>query len=232
MRLQGSEQAQYRDGEAAVPAVSGARLVVKSVMDGLDAGDFAPGQRLVEADLCRRIGVGRNSVREGLQRLASDGVVELSRHKGASIRELTLEQALETIEVTELLAGLAARSAARRIDRPGAAQRLRGVLGELAAAQAHDDDGPFVAARGAFYAILVRIGGNHELRRILPAVQVNLLRAQFQLNRLQRRLIGQYQAVGQAVLAGDSVGAERLARKHVRDVRANLESQMTTTGRN
>src|SRR5580693_8157934 len=93
--------------------VSASQAVVEGVIAALGEGRLSPGQRLVEADLCLRFGVGRNAVREALQRLVSEGVVELSRHKGATIREISPEQALQVLELTELLVGLAARAAAR-----------------------------------------------------------------------------------------------------------------------
>ena len=77
--------------------------VFYGIMKGLDAQSFVPGQRLVEVDLAVQYGVSRNSVREALQRLAAEGVVELSRNKGAAIRSLSLKQTLEVLDVAERL---------------------------------------------------------------------------------------------------------------------------------
>jgi DNA-binding GntR family transcriptional regulator len=44
------------------------------IMNGLELGTFVPGQRLVETDLVEQFGVGRNSVREALQRLAAEAL--------------------------------------------------------------------------------------------------------------------------------------------------------------
>lgn len=43
-----------------------------------------PAQRLVEMELASQYGVGRNSVREALQRLEAEGIVELFRNRGAA----------------------------------------------------------------------------------------------------------------------------------------------------
>ena len=210
-----------------VRTVIPAERVAEGVIESLDVGRLVPGQRLVEADLCLRYGVGRGPVREALQRLANEGVVEISRNKGARIREISVVDAIRTLEVTELLSGLVARNAAGRIGRPGAAATVLGVLEGLTAAEAEADDGPFVQARRRFYAALLRIGANQELLRIVPMVQVHVMRAQFNLNRTQRRLIADYRAIGEAVLAGDASSAEQAARDHVRRVRATLEAIKT-----
>ena len=115
--------------------ISTAQAVVDGVISALEEGRLVPGQRLVEAELCLRFGVGRNSAREALQKLASDGIVVLSRHKGAAICEVSPAQAIQTLELTELLLGLAARSAAQGIGAPGAASLMRQALDRLAAAQ-------------------------------------------------------------------------------------------------
>jgi len=207
----------------ASPTRSAADVVYHGVISALEVGKLVAGQRLVEADLCIRWGVGRSAVREALQRLSNEGVVELSRNKGARIREMSVDQALRTLDVTEVLTGLAAAFAARRIADPGAAQLIRNAVERLRLAEGEDDDRPIVQARRGFYSALLQIGQNEELRRIFHTVQVHVLRAQFNLTQAHRRLIADYAAIGDAVLAGDPDRADHMARAHVRNVRSFIE---------
>ena len=218
------------DLSPATPASAGRRAdqsawrrVVDGVVRGVEEGRLAPGQRLVEAELRLRFGVGRNAVREALQRLASDGVVELSRHRGASIRSIPPEQALSTLEITELLVGLAARAAARHGATPEARAVVSQALERLDHAVQDDDDRRFIKARGTFYDTLLAVGRNEELQRILPTVQVHVLRAQYHLTRLHRRLHDDYRVIGEAIMAGDAARAEQAGRAHVRRVRALIQ---------
>ena len=48
-----------------------------------------PGQRLIEADLTRDYRVSRGPVREALKRLAAEGVLTLTRHRGAYVRAMS-----------------------------------------------------------------------------------------------------------------------------------------------
>lgn len=208
------------------PKPMGSGPIVQAVIEALDAGWMAPGQRLVEADLCLSYGVGRSIAREALQRLAARGVVEISRNKGARIREIGVAEAVGILQITELLTGLAARTAAARIDSPGAAARMQAALDELAATAAEPDDRPFSKARRHFYEALLTIGDNPELQRIFPTVQVHVVRAQFNLTRFQRSRIEDYNDIGRAVLAGAPDEAETAARVHVRRVRAPLEAML------
>jgi DNA-binding GntR family transcriptional regulator len=113
-------------GAAANRARTTAADIARIVVEGLEAGEFSPGQRMVEADLCLRFGVGRQIVREALQHLHAIGVVALEPNRGAHIIHVTRDQAVMTLELTELLFGLVSRTAARRIAAGADARRLVG----------------------------------------------------------------------------------------------------------
>src|SRR2546423_1020155 len=78
-------------------------------------GEYVPGERLVEAQLCQRLGASRFGVRAALQELASEGLVEVQRNKGANVRKVTLDEAIEITDARMVLEGLVAARAAERI---------------------------------------------------------------------------------------------------------------------
>lgn len=82
------------------------------ILEAVDRGELAPGQRLVETDIAERLGVSRTPVREALQRLEAHGVVT---REGRSLRVATLDHSElgELYEVRRVVEGLAARLAAR-----------------------------------------------------------------------------------------------------------------------
>ncbi|WP_279027462.1 GntR family transcriptional regulator [Gibbsiella quercinecans] len=65
-----------------------------------------PGDRLVERDLCERLGVSRTSVREALRHLESEGLVEYAGAKGPRVAVITLEDACELYELRCVLEGM------------------------------------------------------------------------------------------------------------------------------
>src|SRR5919204_2708887 len=104
-------------------ASTSAKTAVDRAADGIRerllAGDYAPGQRLIEVELVEELQVGRNTVREALARLASDGVVKIEPHRGASVPRLSVKELEELYAVREVLEGLAARLAALNIRERG-----------------------------------------------------------------------------------------------------------------
>lgn len=202
--------------------------VFRGIVRGLYDGRYVPGQRLVEADLTRDFKVSRSSVREALNRLRAEGIVTLNLHRGAHIRSLTREEAFEIMDLLEVLVGLSARLAARRIDLPGHRALLRNSLATLCDHMRRAEFFEFVRARNDFYRTLLKIAGSGELKRLLTSVHVNLVRIQSRVFEVQSgretMRMEDYRAIATAVLAGDTRRAEATARRHVNNVRKLLST--------
>ncbi|MDO9526955.1 MAG: GntR family transcriptional regulator [Gemmobacter sp.] len=186
--------------------MSGPDLIVRDILRGLTEARFVPGQRLIETDLMARYGVGRSTVREALGRLAAEGVVRLAPYRGAQIRLLTRMETADVLRVAGVLLGLAARQAAESVA-AGAE-----TAGFAQAAQAFLDVGG-ADARARYYRKLTRLADNAELARLLPSMQVHLIRAQLGATRPNWR--GDHNALVAAVLMGDGDRAELSAQRHV-----------------
>lgn len=213
--------------EASPPAVaaghtqSASDTVFYGIVNGLEMQTFVPSQRLVEADLAAQFGVGRNSVREAFQRLAADGFVELSRHKGAAIRRLSARDTLDVLDVAERMTGLLARSAAGSTH-PGLVASLNASVKDFIAADARADAAGFARARRAFYRTLLDMSGSRELQRLFPAIQMPIVLAQFRIPALQKIRVKDYRAIAAAVLAGNAGEADAAGMAHVRHVRDEI----------
>lgn len=196
--------------------------VVEAIHDDIRAGRCVPGQKLIESQLSRDLGVSRGPVREGLKRLAAEGVVTLTRHRGAFVRALTREEADETLVVLEVLCGLMARIAAEAVGRSAHAERLEEALEQLGPYRDGTSIPDALARRRHFYDTLARIGGNRQLARMMPLMQIHLFRLQIQpyLDAAARgEQLLSYAETTRAVLAGDPAAAERAMRRHIRRTR-------------
>jgi DNA-binding GntR family transcriptional regulator len=199
--------------------------VVDAIVRKVRAGIYVPGQRLIEADLTRDLSVSRGPVREALKRLAAEGVVSLTRHRGAYIHALSREEVNDSLVVLEVLTGLMASLAATRIRIDENAAKMREALGRLVAFREAGGGAAFLEERRRFYDTLIEIGGNHQLRRILPLMQIHLLRMQFQSYATphdREEQFAEYTAISKAVLSGNPGSAERVMRAHIRRTRTRL----------
>src|SRR5690348_17751256 len=93
-------------------------------------GELAPNQRLIEAEMSTAFKLPRAAVRMALVRLEHDGLVERERHRGARVRRVSENEAVEILEARAALEGLAARHAATAAD-DAAIEGLREIVAEM-----------------------------------------------------------------------------------------------------
>jgi DNA-binding GntR family transcriptional regulator len=90
-------------------------LVVKKVRDAILDETFKPGDWLPETELGKRFGVSRSPVREALLALEKEGTVVMEPYKGATVKPLSPEEALDIAELRLALITLAAKPAHRHL---------------------------------------------------------------------------------------------------------------------
>ncbi|WP_377828267.1 GntR family transcriptional regulator [Bradyrhizobium lupini] len=91
--------------------------VYRHLRDGLMAGRFAPGQRLMIRGLAEALGSSPMPVREALRRLQADGAFEFSGSARLSVGQLSEVQLRDVRDARVALEGLLAERAASRMTR-------------------------------------------------------------------------------------------------------------------
>lgn len=125
-----------------------------------------PGDHLIESELATQLGVSRQPVREALQRLQSEGWVDLRPAQGAFVHVPTTRQADDLLVVRGLLERESARLAARHAT-PQDVERLWALQREGERSLAADDEEGLVAANAALHAEVVRLSANEFLAELL-----------------------------------------------------------------
>ena len=83
--------------------------VVDALRDAIVYGELAQGQPLVEAELAAQLGVSRAPIREALQILQSEGLVEIIPYHGTRVRRLTRRDIEELYSLRSVLEAFAIR---------------------------------------------------------------------------------------------------------------------------
>ena len=204
--------------------------VADAISKGILMRRFTVGQRLVEADLTRDLGVSRSTVREALRILASSGVVDLTPHRGAVIRSLDHEDAASLLGVLEVLTGLAARLAAANIHIGNNAKRFEAAAQKLIKANTPEALDRVLDERANYYKVMFDIANSGELNRVLPQARAHLFRAQFYQSLTTadlRSMVAEYRAITEAILEGDQAKAEARTRKHLQKTGERTLPRMT-----
>lgn len=135
----------------------------EAIVGAAARGVFLPGDRLVEAQIARDLGISRVPVREALRLLESQGIVVSTPYKGMRLMQVTNAGVADLLRVRLALETLALQEALRR---PGGAERfatLRRAADAFAQAQATGDPAALVAAEEGFHGELCRCSGNSPL---------------------------------------------------------------------
>ncbi|WP_084525429.1 GntR family transcriptional regulator [Nocardia vaccinii] len=198
----------------------GKAIAVERLRQAIVQGDVAPGQRLVESELVEQFEVTRGSVRAAIDELVAEGLIERIHNRGARVRSVSREQAVEILECRKVLEGLIAAKAAARITPPDA-DRLRRYAEQLSAAVHDGELLEYSALNHEMHAVLREIAGQETAADLIARLNAQIVRHQFQLSLRPGRpqvSLGEHLAIVDAVVAGDPIAAEQAMRDHLDSV--------------
>jgi len=154
-------------GESALPRV-GRRMLWQEVVGPLRrailSGRIAPGERLVEADLAEQMGVSRGPVREALEQLEREGLVETTPTGRTVVRGITEQDVLDLLTLRQMLEAAALRAAAARVS-PEDVTLWRSLLAEREGARGDDAAARAAESDARFHAHVFSVAGNRPLQR-------------------------------------------------------------------
>jgi DNA-binding GntR family transcriptional regulator len=189
----------------------------EKLRDAITSGDLQPSQRLVEAELSETFGLSRAAVRTALVRLEQDGLVSHERHRGAKVRLVTEEEAVEILEARAALESVAVRSAALNATKADVTE-LRDLLAQMKALLKDGDLLRVSDVNARLHRRLLEISRNQTAIRLTSTLNSQLVRFQFRTilapGRAPRSL-AEHTAVVDAVAAHDPDAAERAMRTHL-----------------
>lgn len=128
------------------------------------------GERIVETDLARKLGVSRGPVREALQLLARDGFVDLRPRQGAFVHTPTEKEVSDFYDVRRALEVLSAGLAAQRIT-DEQAEHLRHTLEAGQDKLNHGDDPSAHRRRVPLHTEIAKIADNPLLTQMLANIR-------------------------------------------------------------
>lgn len=141
--------------------------IVERILDGT----YGPGDRIKESLLAAEFGVSQAPVREALRDLEAMRFIESQPHKGARVREVTVEELGQIYPVRAALEEVAGREAATRMteDQLGA---LAEELAGMRRAAESDDLHALLIHDTRFHEIIVEASGNQVLLDVWRSLRV------------------------------------------------------------
>jgi DNA-binding GntR family transcriptional regulator len=191
------------------------------------SGVFEPGSRLKINALVERYAVGANPIREALQQLKGEGLVDMTPNKGATVRYLVEDVARQLLELREAIDAFVARKFAetgsyKLLD------KLKEIQREFEQAVAEGREADYTSYNNAFHEVIIAAADNREAESFLTRSSL--------LVRTIRRLVGygpervqvilaEHRAMIEAFEQRDADKASEIARLHARHATEDLIAQ-------
>lgn len=181
------------------------------------SGRFVPGQRLVEVDIIRQTGGSRFKVREALQRLEAEGLVEIEEFRGASVRNPSMTEVRQLYRARGALEGICAADFTRNATAEEKAQ-----LVEIAAAmEACVEEGApekFGGLNTKWHSLIMEGAGDLVIKGVVRRLNTpihHLVFETFYRGERLRAAAADHRVIIAAIMKGDAGAAEAAMREHV-----------------
>jgi DNA-binding GntR family transcriptional regulator len=211
----------------------------EAIVAGAARGLFLPGDRLVEAEIARELGISRVPVREALRLLESHGIVVNHPYRGMRMMQVTNRSASDLAKVRLTLELMALAEVMERVagGQPVAPLSAAGERYARLALDATADIATVIAADRDFHATLVGMAGNDPLLQTWESLsrRLTLLWAIGQTHSTRDEIIAQHAQMVEAIRAGDHARARATLEAHIRwnigfDFEAAFEAKRNARG--
>ena len=194
--------------------------VYRTLRDEIVFLELPPGAPVREVDVAKRLGVGRTPVREALQRLAMNYLVELLPGRGAFVAPISLPDLVKITEIRINLEGFAAASAATRAS-DAERETLRRVRDEISGATEDTPRDTLIRLDQDAHRAIYDATHNPFLEDCLHRFLNLTLRAWVlvldSLGSSVAEMVDEHAGLIDAVVEGDAEKASALARQHITD---------------
>ena len=203
--------------------------VYRTLRDEIVFLELPPGAPVREVDVATRLGVGRTPVREALQRLAMNYLVELLPGRGAFVAPISVPDLVKITEIRLNLEGFAAASAAARAT---AAERdgLRGLRDQIMRVTEDTPRATLIRLDQDVHRAIYDATHNPFLEDCLHRFLNLTLRAWVlvldSLGSSVADMVDEHASLIDAVVEGDAEKASALARQHITDFEKDFRAAL------
>ena len=201
-------------------AVARNDAIVDDLRDEILRGVFGGGERLIESDLCARYGCGRAVARAALVQLESEGLVVRQPNRGATVRRISVAEAIEITEARAALEQLISARAARHAT-DGERAELVGIVADMRVAVAANDTARYSDLNRTLHRRICEIGHHAVAADLVQNLRNRAVSHQFRLSMMPGRpteSLAQHAAIVEAVVAGDEEAAGAAMATHLMSV--------------
>ncbi|MBV1816753.1 GntR family transcriptional regulator [Clostridium cochlearium] len=192
-------------------------IILEELRSAIFDKKLKEGDRLVENNIAKSMGVSRTPVREALRQLEIEGLAINIARKGTLVKGISKEDIMEIYDIREVLEGLAVRGACLNISRKEIF-RLKEIIEIMRKSINENDTDKYIKSHNEYNRIILDASKNKRLVSNLEYIYEYLksMRKVTLSNEVRReKALLEHNSIVEAIEKGDEVLAEKLAREHV-----------------
>ena len=192
--------------------------------DGIKHASLEPGQPLSETRISKALGISRTPVREAVQQLAQEGLVQIIPGRAITVAAPSIQEVLEAVHIRELLEPEMARLAAESLPE-GAREIISNALREMEHAAGNGERLTWSKADTIFHETLSNFCPNRLLGQLVLQTRNRVHYTAIDEQTSDNRIVectNEHKQVIEAILSRDGETAERQMRKHIQQLRHSM----------
>lgn len=203
-------------------------VVFGTLRQAILTGVLKPGERLMEIQLAKQLGVSRTPVREAIRKLELEGLVLMIPRKGAEVAEITVKDLEDVLEVRGALEELAVKDACDYITE----EQLEDLREASDAFKQALESGDLVKCAETdmnFHEIIYSATNNRRLVQILNNLREQMYRYRMEYlkdGRTHKTLLEEHDAIRRALKKHDKVKAGNAIRIHIENQKRSIVSSL------
>lgn len=194
--------------------------VTNDLRSDILSGTFEPGDRLLEMQLADQYSCGRAAIRSAIVTLTSEGLVEHVANRGATVRRISLTEAIQITEARSALESLIAAQAARNGDANDHDELLT-IIENMREAVSTGNAQAYSDLNAALHRKLREVSGHEIASQLVANLRNRAAHHQYRLAVMPGRpadSLEQHAAIVDAVVSGDEAAAATAMRAHLQSV--------------
>ncbi|MDP5274804.1 GntR family transcriptional regulator [Chengkuizengella axinellae] len=201
--------------------VSLSKSVYTHLRNAIITGEIKPGNPLLVLEICDKLNVSQAPVREALERLNQDGLIERRPNKSAIVTDVSIEEVEAIYELRSLIEGHAVRTTMKEITKKDIGE-LKIIYEEMKSASLKNDLILLNEKDMEFHRLFYQKCGNPMILKTWNEIELKIMRFIYTTNQVYfpslDRVADAHLPLIEVVASGDGQKAEELFLKHMKAV--------------
>lgn len=189
-------------------------LALEGIQQAILSGVIQPGARLTMAQLSEELGMSATPIREAIRLLEADGIITNEPHRGATVVDLTADDAEELYHIRAAVESLATRLAVPRLT-DADLEHLAELHAQMKSALDARDEDLLTRANASWHLHLYSASGTNYLLKLILRLWMQSRWGRLWVPERAAQSVSEHEAIYEALLRRDGDAAAQLMFEHI-----------------